>query len=65
MRRVDGRKLAYLRTLYSEICDDEAEVELRATISFALWIAGHLGVLDHGTRSRAEVRALIARRLLA
>ena len=64
MRRVDDRKMAYLRSLYGAICQDEAEVELRATISFFLWIAGHLADLDHGARTAAEVRQLIVERLL-
>jgi hypothetical protein len=65
MRRVDNRRLDYLRTLYREFCPDEDEVEVRSLISYSLWIAGHLIVADNGSRDPAKVRRLINERFLA
>ena len=65
LRRVDNRRLDYLRALYREFCPDEDEVEARSLISYSLWIAGHLIAADNGTRDPAKVRELIRERFLA
>ncbi len=65
LRRVDNRRMDYLRTLLGPVCADEDELEARCMIAFSVAIATHLIAADHGTRSRAEVRELIRRRLFA
>lgn len=65
LRRVDNRRMDYLRELYREFCPDEDEVEIRSLISYSLWIAGRLIVADNGTRDRATVNRLIRERFLA
>ena len=65
LRRVDNRRMDYLRTLYRGFCADEDEAEARALISYSLWIAGHLIVADNTTRDPAKVDRLIRERLLA
>jgi AcrR family transcriptional regulator len=64
LRRVDNQRMDYLRSLYGAICADDDEVEVRCTISFALWIGSHLMAVDHGSRSRADVLELTSRWLL-
>lgn len=73
---VDGRKLDYLRSLYREVVlgtrsgkqltpeELSEEVEFRATTSYAMWLAAHLGILDHSDRSRSEVQRAASARLL-
>lgn len=64
MRRVDNRRMNYLRQLFGEFCADPDEVEVRCTLCFAVWIGNRLLNVDHGERSPAEVMELIQRRLL-
>ena len=65
LRRVDNFRMDYLRTLLGTVCADEDELEARCLIAFSVAIATHLIAADHGTRSRADVRELIRRRLFA
>jgi AcrR family transcriptional regulator len=64
LRRVDNRRMDYLRLLFGAICPDEAEVEARSVLAFSLVIGHHFMAADHGTRSHADVLELAARWLL-
>ncbi|MEU2154562.1 TetR/AcrR family transcriptional regulator [Streptomyces sp. NPDC019396] len=64
LRRVDNRRMEYMRSLYRCICSDEDEVEVRCLITFSLRIGNDLITADHGTRDRAEVMALTRKWLL-
>jgi AcrR family transcriptional regulator len=65
LRRVDNVRMAYLRTLLGAVCADDEDLEARCLIAFSVAIADQLIAADHGTRSRAEVREAIRRRLFA
>jgi AcrR family transcriptional regulator len=65
LRRVDNRRMDYMRSLFGDFCPDEDEVEARCMLVMSLYIGNHLMAADHGTRSRADVMALALRRLLA
>jgi AcrR family transcriptional regulator len=65
LRRVDNRRMDYLRQLFGAICPDEDEVEARSTLAFSLVIGHHFLAADHGARSHADVLELAARWLLA
>jgi AcrR family transcriptional regulator len=65
LRRIDNRRMDYMRSLFSAFCPDEDEVEVRCTLVMSLFIANHLMAADHGERSRAEVVKLALRRLEA
>jgi AcrR family transcriptional regulator len=65
LRRVDNRRMEYLRLLFGAICADEEEVEARSTLAFSLVIGHHFMAADHGVRSHADVLELAARWLLA
>jgi AcrR family transcriptional regulator len=64
MRRVDNRRMDYLRSLYAEFCASGDEVESRALLTYSLWIGSRFISADHGARTRADVMALIHQRLL-
>ncbi len=64
LRRVDNRRMEYMRALFASFCDDEAEVEARCLIAFSLRIGNHYIAADHGGRSRAEVLELTRKWLL-
>jgi AcrR family transcriptional regulator len=65
LRRVDNRRMDYLRSLFRGFCADEEEVEARSMIAFSLWIGNRFMAADHGTRSRRDVLRLVLRRLEA
>ncbi|KUJ70317.1 TetR family transcriptional regulator [Streptomyces albus subsp. albus] len=64
LRRVDNRRMAYMRSLFGSLCTDEDDVEARCLMAFSLRIGNHFIAADHGARSRAEVVALIREWLL-
>ena len=55
LRRVDTRRMDYLRVLFGAICRDEDEVEARSMRAFALVIVHQFMAADHGARSHADV----------
>ena len=65
LRRVDNRRMEYLRELFGTFCSDAAEIEARSMLAFSLLIGNHFMAADHGDRSRAEVLELTAKWLLA
>ncbi|MFE2977999.1 TetR/AcrR family transcriptional regulator [Streptomyces sp. NPDC059258] len=64
LRRVDRRRMDYLRELFWEFCPDEDEVEVRCTIVTSVWMAAHFIAFDHGGRSHDEVESMVLRRVL-
>ena len=65
LRRVDNRRMQYMRSLFGDFCPDEADVEARCLFAFSLFIGTRFIAADHGERSRAEVMALALRQLEA
>lgn len=63
LRRVDNRRIEYLRSLFGAFCPDADDVEARSMLAFSLWIGNHFIAADHGTRSRGRVLKLAMRRL--
>jgi AcrR family transcriptional regulator len=64
LRRVDNRRMRYLRSQFREICDDADEVEVRCMLVMSLFIATHFIAADHDGRRRSEVIKLTLARLL-
>src|SRR5215211_4930858 len=65
LRRVDNRRMDYLRSLFGAFSPDEDDVETRCMVFYSLWIGNHFIAADHGARSRADVLKLALRRLEA
>jgi AcrR family transcriptional regulator len=65
VRRIDNRRMDYMRSLFGAFCTDADEVEARCLLAFSVWIGDNLIVADHGERSREDVVELALRRLLA
>ena len=65
LRRVDNRRMEYLRSLFGAFCPDTDDIEARCLLFYSLWIGSHFMAADHGARSRREVMKLAVRRLLA
>jgi AcrR family transcriptional regulator len=65
LRRVDNRRMDYVRSLFGAFCPDEADVEARCMVFYSLWIGSHFIAADHGSRSRADVLKLALTQLEA
>jgi AcrR family transcriptional regulator len=65
LRRVDNRRMAYMRSLFGAFCANEDEVEARCMVFDSLWIGSHFIAADHGARRRADVLKLALVRLEA
>ncbi|MEU6880521.1 TetR/AcrR family transcriptional regulator [Streptomyces sp. NPDC046712] len=64
LRRTDNRRMEYLRSLFSDFCPDEDDVEVRCLVTFSLRIATYLIAADHAGRTREEVMELTREWLL-
>ena len=64
LRRVDNRRMDYMRSLFAAICADEDEVEVRCFLAFSMWIGNHFIASQHGARTRSDVIHLAIDRLL-
>ena len=64
LRRVDNRRMDYLRLLFGAISSSEDEAEARSMLAFSLVIGHNFMAADHGARSHADVLDLAARWLL-
>jgi len=65
LRRVDNRRMEYLRSLFGAFCPDADDVEVRCMVFYSLWIGSHFIAADHGARSRADVLSLAVAQLEA
>lgn len=63
LRRVDNRRMDYLRSLFGAFSADADDVEARCMLFFSLLIGNHSIAADHGAHSRADVLELALRRL--
>jgi AcrR family transcriptional regulator len=64
LRRVDNRRMNYMRTLFGAFCADADDIEVRCMTAMALFVGSPFIAAEHGERSRAEVLALTMQRLL-
>jgi len=65
LRRVDNRRMEYLRELIGTFCPDADDVEARSMLLFSLAIGDHFVAADHGALSRADVLERAMERVLA
>lgn len=65
VRRIDNRRMDYLRLLFGQLGLDEEEVEVRALLAFSLFIGSYFIAADHSGKSRAEVLTVALERLYA
>lgn len=65
LRRVDDRRMRWLRSLFGQFCPDEDDVEARSLLAYSLLIGGYFIVARGSGRSRAQTLQLAVDRLLA
>jgi AcrR family transcriptional regulator len=64
VRRVDDRRMQYMRSLFSDLCADDGVVEARCLLAFSLFIGSNFLAVDHDGRGRDEVLELALLELL-
>jgi AcrR family transcriptional regulator len=64
LRRIDNRRMEYLRALFGSFCADEDDIEVRCTILMSLFVGSRFIAADHGARNRAQVIDMTLERLL-
>jgi AcrR family transcriptional regulator len=55
LKRIDNRRMEFMRALFAEFCRDGDEVEVRCLLVFSLFIGSPFITTDHDGRSRAHV----------
>lgn len=65
LRRIDTRRMDYLRLLFGQFCADENDVEARSMLAFSLFIGSYFIVAGHGDKTRSQVLQLAIDRLLS
>jgi AcrR family transcriptional regulator len=55
LRRLDNRRIEYMRPLFGAFCPDADDVEVRCLLLLAIWVGNDLIAAEHGPRSRAQV----------
>ena len=58
LRRIDNRRMDYMRSLFRAFSRDEDDVEARSMLALSLWIGNHFIAADHRGRSRDQVMKL-------
>lgn len=64
LRRIDNRRMDYLRQLFRSFCADENDVEVRCTLVMSLFVATKFIAADHGQHSRADIVDMALEHLL-
>ena len=65
LRRVDNRRMDYLRSQFASVTRDPDDLEARCLLAFSAAIGHHFIAADHHGRTRTEVLELATRRLFA
>lgn len=64
IKRVDARRLTFLRSLFAQFLKDADDVEARAMLAYSLFVGAYFVTAKPGKRSRSEVMGLAIDRLL-
>jgi hypothetical protein len=65
LKRIDNRRMDYMRGLFGAISPDADDVEARCLLAFSVFVANHYIAADHGRRTRVDVIGLTVERLIA
>lgn len=65
LRGVDARRMAWLRSLFGQFCEDEDDVQARSFLAYSLGIGSYFITSQPGDRSRSEMLRLAVERLLS
>ncbi len=65
LRRVDNRRMDYLRSLFKQICADDDDADARSMLTFSLFIGSPFIAAQPGDRTRLQMVELAVDRLLS
>ena len=65
LRRVDERRMTWLRSLFAEFSDDDDDADARCMLAYSLLIGSWFVTARHRGRSRSEMLQLAVERLVA
>lgn len=65
LRRVDTRRMTYLRSLFAQFCADQNDVEARSMMLYSLVFGSYFIAAEHGGRTRSQVLRLAINHLLS
>jgi AcrR family transcriptional regulator len=65
LKRIDNRRMDYLRTLFGGVTSDAGDVEGRSLMAFSVFVGNHYIAADHGKRTRTQVITSAMERLFA
>ncbi len=65
LRRVDNRRMGYLRTLFGQMCVNEDDVEARSMLAYSLFIGSYFIAAGDGGKTRSHGLRLAVDRLLS
>ena len=63
LKRIDNRRMEFMRPLFADFCRDPDDVEVRCLLAFSLFIGSPFITADHDGRSRADVAEQALERL--
>ncbi|MGV0579347.1 TetR/AcrR family transcriptional regulator [Mycolicibacterium elephantis] len=64
IRRVDRRRMDYLRSLFGQICESPEDVEARSLAASSIMMGSQLMETEHGKYSRAELIKIVLDQML-
>jgi AcrR family transcriptional regulator len=64
LRRVDNRRIGYIRSLFAQFCADESDAEVRSMLAYTLVIGSYFIAAEHGDKTRSQVLQLAIDRLV-
>jgi AcrR family transcriptional regulator len=64
LRRIDNRRIEYMRSLFGAFCREGDDVEARCLLAFSLFIGSPFITADHDGRNREDVVELALERLV-
>jgi AcrR family transcriptional regulator len=65
LRRVDNRRMSWLRSLFGQFCADENDAEARSMLAYSLLIGSYFITARHGDKTRSQMLQLAVDRLLS
>ena len=65
LRRVDNRRMRWLRSLFGQFCLDENDAEARSMLAYSLLIGSYFITAPHHDKTRSQMLQLAVDRLLS
>jgi hypothetical protein len=64
LRRVDNRRMAWLRSVFGQFCPDDDDVDARSLLAYSLLIGSYFIAAQHDGRTRRQMVQLAVDQLL-